>query len=159
VLKRQKSEVQRLPADKAFTLFELAVVIFILSLVMALAIPSLYKIGEGRIKSEAGRLASMLRYSNDNAVSRKETYPLKFNLDKKSVTWTAPEGEKTERLDSLFRVSTTSTGNVSTGELNLLFTPLGIQENLIVTLREGDKEILVTFNPLNGRAKIIQNEI
>lgn len=140
---------------KGFTLLELLVVIFILSVITALVMPSFYGIGEGKLKSETGRIASLLRYLNDTAISRKETYFLKLNLDTKTVMWSTPEGERSEKFDSLLNISTTSTQNVSTGEIILFFSPLGLQENLIITLKDSKREMSISFNPLSGRAKIV----
>jgi len=139
-----------------FTLLELVLVVFILSLIIGLVMPSFYGFGEGRLKSEAGKMASILRYLNDSAIARKETFPLRFNLDNRTLKWDTPEGEKTERLDSLYNLSTTSTGSLSNGEVTLFFGPLGLQESLMITLRDSDKEMSVSFNPLSGRVKIIQ---
>lgn len=140
---------------KGFTLVELLVVIFILSVITALVMPSFYGIGEGKLKSETGRIASLLRYLNDTAISRKETYFLKLNLDTKTAKWNTPEGERSEKFDSLLNISTTSTKNVSKGEIILFFSPLGLQENLMITLKDNDKTMSVSFNPLSGRTKIL----
>ncbi len=138
-----------------FTLLELLVVIFILSVITALVIPSFYGSGEGRLKSEAGKIASLLRYLNDTAISRKETYFLTLNLDTKIAKWETPEGKYSEKFESLITLSTTSSKNVSKGEITLFFNPLGLQENLIVTLKDKEQEMSVSFNPLSGRTKII----
>jgi len=140
---------------KGFTLLELLVVIFILSVITALVIPSFYGIGEGKLKSEAGKIASLLRYLNDTAISRKETYFLTLNLDTKNAIWSTPEGERSEKFESLLTISTTATKNISRGVITLFFNPLGLQENLIVTLKDKEQEMSVLFNPLSGRAKIV----
>jgi len=140
-----------------FTLIELIVVIFILLLFVGLIMPSFYGVSEGRLKSDAGKIASILRYLNDASISRKETFPLKIDIDLKTFRWNTPEGEKNERFGSLFDVSTTATGNISSGEATLFFSPLGLQENLVITLKENEKEMAVTFNPMSGRVKVIKN--
>lgn len=153
-----KKEIRNLLLNNGFTLLELVLVIFILSIIMGLVMPSFYGIVEGRLKAETGRVASLLRYLNDNAIARKETFPLKINLNEKTLKWDANGGDKAERFSSLYSVSTTSTGDISEGEATLFFGPLGLQENLIVTLREKDREMSILFNHLSGRVKIIRNE-
>lgn len=140
--------------NSGFTLLELIVVIFILSLIMGLVFPSFYGIGDGRLKSEAGKIASLLRYLNDSAISRKETFILKINLDNDTFLWEGPDGKRSERFDSLLDIFTTSTGSVSRGEVILFFSPLGIQENLRIHLKDKDKEMAVTLKPMSGRVKI-----
>ena len=138
-----------------FTLLELLVVIFILSLITAFVMPSFYGIGEGKLRSEAGKIASLLRYLHDTAISRKETFFLTLNLDTKTAKWETPDGKYSEKFGSLLNISTTSSKNISNGEITLFFSPLGLQENLIVTLKEKEQEMSVTFNPLSGRTKIV----
>lgn len=150
----QKSEVKRLLTGNGFTLLELIIVIFILSLIIAVVFPSFYGIGDGRLKSEAGKIASLLRYLNESAISRKETFMLKINLDNDTFFWEGPDGKRSERFDSLLDIFTTSTGSVSRGEVILSFSPLGIQENLRIHLGDKDKEMTVTLNPMSGRVKI-----
>ena len=60
--------------NRGFTLLELVVIIFILSLVLAISFPSFSLQKDGKLKSEAGHIASILRYLNDSAISTKETY-------------------------------------------------------------------------------------
>jgi|WetSurSiteA1Bulk_404760.scaffolds.fasta_scaffold00652_7 general secretion pathway protein H len=137
-----------------FSLIELIVVLFILSLVLAIVLPTFSSFGENRLKAEAREMASILRYMNDNAVSRKETFFLKFDLGKNEVAWSEPEGHKTRVFDDLTGVEIQSKGLVSTGELTLFFEPLGAPENLIVYMERGDSHMTVTLNHLSGRVKI-----
>lgn len=141
-----------------FTLLELIIVLFIVSLVMAIILPSFAGFGENKLKSEAREMASILRYMSDSALSRKETFSMRFDLDKNMVYWKGPDGEKTRRFDDLTGVTTQSTGIVSKGELIFFFEPLGIQENLDVQMSRGKKDVTITLNHLSGKVKIIQNE-
>ena len=142
---------------RAFTLLELIVVLFVISLVAALIIPSFAGFGDNKLKSEAREMASILRYMNDNAVSRKETFSIRFDLDKNTVYWEEPQGEKQKKFDSMTGVTTQSTGEVSNGEIAIFFGPLGVQENLSVHMNRGDKDFTVTLNHLSGRVKIKDN--
>ena len=160
----KKVEMARMQISKAgissrrgFTLLELIVVLFIISLVMALILPSFSGFGENKLKSEAREMASILRYMNDSAVSRKETFLMKFDLDEGTVYWKGPDGEKKRKFDDITGVTTQSTGKVSKGEITLFFEPLGVRENLSVYMSKGNKEMAITLNHLSGKVKIIQN--
>ena len=131
---------------------------FLVSLVMAVVLPSFGLFGENKIKSEAREMASILRYMNDSAVSRKETFLIKFDLDKNMVYWKGPDGEKTRKFDDITGVMTQSAGTVSKGELILFFEPLGVRENLSVYMSREHKDMTITMNHLSGRVKIVQNE-
>jgi prepilin-type N-terminal cleavage/methylation domain-containing protein len=146
------------PRRAGFTLLELIVVLFVISLVMALVLPSFGRLGERRLKSEAREMVSILRYMNDSAVSRKETFLMRFDLDAGMVYWKGPDGEKRRKFDDITGVTTQSRGKVSKGEITLFFEPLGIQENLSVHMGSGDKNMVITLNHLSGKVKIMQSE-
>ena len=141
-------------SSKGFSLLELIVALFIVSLVLALVMPSFGVFGDNKLKSEAREMASVLRYLNDSASSRKETYALKFDLDKNIVSWKDPEGEKERVVDDLSGVTTQSNGRVSRGELTVFFEPLGIRQNLIVHMSRDNHSMSVTLNHLSGKVKI-----
>ncbi|MEW6715580.1 MAG: prepilin-type N-terminal cleavage/methylation domain-containing protein, partial [Nitrospirota bacterium] len=71
-------------SELGFTLIELIVVIFILSIASALIIPSFMDAGEGSLKSDAKRMGSALRYVHDESVSKKKDYLFTINLDNDS---------------------------------------------------------------------------
>jgi general secretion pathway protein H len=139
---------------KGFTFLELIVALFIISLVMAVVFPSFAVFGDNKLKSEAKEMASILRYMNDSAGSRKETFPITFDLDKNIVLWKGPEGEKKKKFEDMTGVTTQSNGRVASGELTVFFSPLGIQENLDVHMARGDKTLTVSLNYLSGKVKI-----
>lgn len=145
-------------SKRGFTLLEIVVVLFIVSLVMAIVLPSFAGFGESKLKSEAREMASIFRYMNDSAVSRKETFLIRFDLDKNMVTWQGPDGEKTKKFDDMTGVTTQSNGMVSKGELIVFFEPFGIQENLSVHMRRGKKGVVITLNHLSGKVKIKDEE-
>ena len=140
--------------QNGFTLLELIVVIFIVSLLAAAVFPSFSGLGEKRLKSEAKKTASLLRYLNDSAIYTKETYPLKFDIREGLLSWKGPEGEKSEKLSTLSGVSLTSAGEVKEGQVIVFFGPSGVQENLGIFLRDKEEGLKVTLNPVSGRVKI-----
>lgn len=157
---REKMLISRagISSKRGFTLLEIVVVLFIVSLVMAVVMPTFAGFGESKLKSEAREMASILRYMNDSAVSRKETFLIRFYLDKNMVTWQGPDGEKTKKFDDMTGVSTQSKGMVSKGEVIVFFEPLGIQENLSIHMRRGKKGMVIALNYLSGKVKIKDEE-
>ncbi|HXX80281.1 MAG TPA: prepilin-type N-terminal cleavage/methylation domain-containing protein [Thermodesulfovibrionales bacterium] len=140
-----------------FTLLELMVVIFIISVVLALALPTFTGMGENKLLSDAKRIASILRYLNDSALSTKESLTLRVDFKDKVIGYNGPEGEKSEQFDSLTGVELQSKGMITEGELFVFFSPLGAQENITMHLGDEDSSISVALNSMNGRVKIIQN--
>ena len=147
------SKLRSSPGKAGFTLLELAIVVFIVSLIAALVFPAFFRTGS-EIKAEARKTASLLRYLNDNAIATKNTYPLKFNLQDGVLSWSGPDGDKTDKLKQLASVELTSRGEIKEGEVTVFFGPYGLQENLALHLREEDRELTVSLNPMSGRVKI-----
>jgi len=137
-----------------FTLLELIVALFVISIVMALAMPSFTGFGERKLKSEVREMASLLRYMNDSAIARKETYFMKFALDDGMVSWTGPDGTRQKAFDDISGITTQATGRVSKGEITFFFEPLGTRENISVHMSDGSNEMSVTLHHLSGRVKI-----
>ncbi|MDP2167878.1 MAG: prepilin-type N-terminal cleavage/methylation domain-containing protein [Thermodesulfovibrionales bacterium] len=149
------------PADgraRGFTLLELIAVIFIISLLAAVAFPSFRGTGERKLRSDARNISSMLRYLNDSAVAAKETYSVKFDIGSGAVLWEGPEGKRTEKFKSIAALYLQSKGTVREGEVKVFAGPMGFQEHLKVHLRDGDNAMTVEFNPISGRTKITGDE-
>ena len=78
----------------AFTLIELVIVIFIISLTTAMIVPNLWDTEEKVLRSEAKQIANTLRYIYDEASGKKLTYILKVNINESSWGF---ESEKESR--------------------------------------------------------------
>ncbi len=145
--------------SKAFTLVELIVVIFIISMSAALIMPSLWDRGERALKTESRRIGNTLRYIYDEALGKKQTYSLKINLDKDTWSYKSNnESRSFELHDSvMFKdIIVPSLGNVSIGEVLMAFGPLGPEEPVIVHLIKNEKEYTVIFNHISGRTKVYE---
>ncbi len=141
-------------ADSGFTLLELIVVIFIISVILAIALPSFTGIGESKLKSDSKKAASILRYLNDTAITTKESIEMKVHLKDKTLYYKGPEGEKKERLENLNGISLQSKGLVSKGEVTVFFNSSGAYENIQIHLKDGKSSTTVELNPSSGRVRI-----
>jgi prepilin-type N-terminal cleavage/methylation domain-containing protein len=144
-------------SKKGFTLLELIVVIFILSLVLAVSLPSLSGIGESKVKSDAKRLGSIVRYLSDSAITTKNTLQVTITFAEKVVRYVGPDGEKAERFDALSGIELQSMGMVSEGEVTVFFSPLGASESFILHLTDDKSDMSVAFNGMSGRVKIAKS--
>lgn len=138
------------------TLIELVVVIFILSMFIAISIPSFKGLEQGKTKTEAKRVASIIRYLNDTAMSRKEELYLNIDFEDRAISYKTEEGEKTERLEYLDSVFLETKGKIKEGEIKIFFTPLNTGEFMRFYFSKVPSEqyIIVEFNPLSGRIRI-----
>ena len=141
-----------------YTLLELIVVIFLLSLLAAVIFPSMRGLGEKDVTSEAKKTASLLRYLNDSAIYTKQTYFLKFDLGEGLISWKGPDGERAEKMKTLAGVRLPSKGEVKEGQVTVFFGPLGIRENIEISLKDKNESMRVMLNPVSGRVKIVKND-
>ncbi len=142
-----------------FTLLELLVVLFILSMSVSLSLPALMRLGENKVESESKRLASTLRYLSDNAISTKETFVLKINIREKTLTYRNLIKEKSVIFENLTGIELQSKGLVSSGEVLIFFGHSGPSEAAIFYLGKERKRTRVLLNPLSGTVKITQLEL
>lgn len=143
--------------NNAFTLIEIIIVIFIISLTTALIMPNLWQSEERVLKSEAKRIGNTLRYIYDEAIARKQPYLLTIDLDNDSWSF---ESEKESRSfemmdDIMFKdIIIPSLGEISFGLATFNFGPMGPEEPITVHLSGKETEYTVIFNHLIGRAKV-----
>ena len=133
-------------------------VIFLLSLLAAVIFPSMRGLGEKDVTSEAKKTASLLRYLNDSAIYTKQTYFLKFDLGEGLISWKGPDGERAEKMKTLAGVRLPSKGEVKEGQVTVFFGPLGIRENIEISLKDKNESMRVMLNPVSGRVKIVKND-
>jgi prepilin-type N-terminal cleavage/methylation domain-containing protein len=143
---------------RGFTLLELLTVIFIVSLMLALSFPSFRFQTDMKLKSEAVRIASILRYLNDSAISTKEACAMNMIFKDRSLQYKVPDGEKKENFETLSAISLQSRGKVSSGEVTVIFLPTGTGESLSIHLSDERSYMRVVFNALSGRVKITADE-
>lgn len=162
-IKEQKAEnfLQSISArnvqHSAFTLIELVIVIFIISLTTALIMPNLWDTGKRAVKLEAQRIGNTMRYVYDEAAGKKKDYLIKINLDEDSWAYESETASRVFKMrdDVMFKdVVVPSLGEVSSGEIALKFGPTGPEEPLLLHLMKDDVTYTVTFNHMNGRAKV-----
>ena len=139
-----------------FTLLELVLVIFIVSLLAAVVFPTFRGLGHKTLESDARRIASILRYLNDSAISTKGSLSLKVDFGENTITWRGPDGERTEAYRNLVSLYLQSRGEIKDGQVTVFFGPLGAQEAMLIRLKDDDgREIKVALYPVSGRVKIL----
>lgn len=132
-----------------FTLPDLVVTLAILCIVLGLALPSFSNISMNRAKMEAQKAASILRYINDEALSRKEPVPLSFDLSGTTISWKVADRAESKLLRSMKSVHTPQLGTVVTGDLSFPVTSIGALEEMDVTFSDGDETWVVTYSLSN----------
>ncbi len=145
--------------NKGFTLLELIVVIFIISIAAAIIMPSFPWAERGVLKAESRRISSALRYVYDEATAKKQTYLFNIDLDNKSWGFKGKKESRNFEIRGNVKIKDVivpSRGEISRGKLTIEFGPMGPDEPIILHLKKDESEYTVIFNHLSGRTKILE---
>lgn len=139
-------------SSSGFTLLELLAVLFIISIFFTLALPRIRHMNTTR--SDALKVAAILRDLNDSAIARKENYDITFDLEGKVLKWLGPDGKKEFSLNNLVSVTLPSRGELKEGSLQIFFGPDGAMEDISVLLADTDSSYRITFREMSGKVEV-----
>ena len=159
----------REPRSKGFTLIELAVVVAILGVMIALVAPRLGELGEANLKRSARHLTGMIRFLHEESQAKKREYRLRFDIQDgrywaesfRLLSDSAGEFQKTTSViageGSLF--GQTTFRDIKAGshpdDPYILFTPDGWVESTIIHLRDGsDRDFSLLVKPLTANTEL-----
>jgi general secretion pathway protein H len=162
------------PQSKGFTLIELAVVVAILGVMIALVAPMLGELGEANLKRSARHLTGMIRFLHEESQAKKSEYRLRFDIQDgrywaeslKLISESAVEFQKTTSViggeGSLF--GQTTFRDIKAGshpeEPYILFTPDGWVESTIIHLRDGSgRDFSLRVKPLTGSTELLEGYV
>ncbi len=156
--------------DKGFTLIELAVVVAILGVMIALVAPRFADIGNANLKRSSRHLTGMIRFLRDEAQAKKTVYRLKFDIPAgrywvEALTYNVDD--KTAEYRKVSQVISgegSLSGNTTFRDIAvpghpddpyLMFTPDGWVEHALIHLRDGDdKDFTLLVKPLTGDTEL-----
>jgi prepilin-type N-terminal cleavage/methylation domain-containing protein len=165
--------------QSGFTLFELIVVLFILSLISLVVFPKLQGFLAPDLPGTARHLIATIRHLRNEAETTKRVYRLNYDMDRGEY-WTSvvigtpsdtgQEGEKTESdvtkhisLPARIRfkeVATLHQGKVSEGQAFTQFYPSGrVEKTLIHLVLDQDQVLALMINPLTGEVKVYDHYV
>lgn len=159
--------------QSGFTLLEIIAVIAILAGLMAIVLPRFAAFGTAMLKSDAGRVGSLLRYTGDAAATRGLYFRVVFDLDSEGVSVEEsddaeeyrPAADPAMRTLSLARgveikdVTTQALGRVESGKVGMVFAPGGATGGtgpFSVHLGSSNQSRTITYNPYSGRVKVVE---
>ena len=155
--------------SRGFTLIEIAVVLAIIGLVLALVLPRLPSSDSENLKVSARTLASTLRYMQDRAATGRTIYYLRLEPGTDSVTVleAAADGSEKEPADPLLQkrlvkegivvadVIIPRLGKVIDGKIRLDVGNTGLRDFVVIHLRSpADKFWTVMAFPASGKVKV-----
>jgi prepilin-type N-terminal cleavage/methylation domain-containing protein len=152
-----------------FTLIELAVVIVILGVMVALIAPRLGELGEANLKRSARHLTGMIRFLHEESQAKKTDYRLMFDIQDGRY-WAEKKVQTSEITREFKRSQSVIAGEGSLSgrttfrdikvashpdEPYMLFTPDGWVEHALIHLRDGgDRDFTLLVKPLTGNTEL-----
>lgn len=155
--------------SKGFTLIELAVVVVILGVMIALIVPRLGEIGEANLKRSARHLTGMIRFLHEESQAKKTIYRLRFDIQDgrywaEALTLTSGKTREFKRTTSVIGGEGSLSGQTTFRDVvvsshpeepYILFRPDGWVEHAIIHLRDGsDRDFSLLVKPLTGNTEL-----
>ncbi len=156
--------------EAGFTLVELALVVLLIGLFSAMAVPMLTGFGQNSLDASARRLAGTVKYLfNESALSGRP-YRLTYNLDRQFFAAKRLEenGELVEvagvgkkqglKGDVRFKdIYVPGRGTFSSGEVTTEIHPVGWLEETVIHLEEGEtQKLTLRINPFTGVTEVFE---
>jgi prepilin-type N-terminal cleavage/methylation domain-containing protein len=160
-----------------FTLIELAVVLFLMSLILLIAVPYLGGITDAQLKSTCRRMAGRATYLYDEASTRKLVIQLVFDMDRNSYYVMTADPYSAQpaflldksasgapvRLPDAVRirdVSVEGVGSLNRGVIACQFYPEGYVDATVVHLIDSKGHMMTLgIDPLTGQVMIANGAV
>ena len=155
-----------------FTLLEIMVVLFLVSLVAILVLPKLSLRHGAKLPALARRLSGEIQVLQWEAISRQRMVRLDYDLNRGafSASILAPSGNLSPfettgvhpfRLSSPLRIRLVRVlheGKVSDGKTFTQFFPTGSVEPTTIVLEDGDHRMTLILHGITGRIEVVNGE-
>ena len=158
-----------------FTLIELMVVVFLLGAFLSVAMPSVLRTDDMKLRSASRGIVTTIRYLYSKAVFEKRIYRLSFNIDTGEYWPEVIDGSqfRTENITgdgngrlprgvSFSDIQTERTQRkISSGkDAFILFLPTGTVDSAVIHLRAGrDNFFTLSTNPYTGATKVFDEYV
>lgn len=142
---------------RAFTLIELIVVIFILTLVYFFTIPSFFK--DNFIKDEVELISHLRVLREDSITSKREGY-LTIDFKDRFFSFKSSSGQKkiSMKEDERWEVYIPSRGNIKDGQVTVVFPPFPSIDFIVFYLDKESKNYTIFLNNITGEVELFKEK-
>ena len=164
---------RELSVSGGFTLLELMVVMVLISLMTAFAVPALRStLFSDQLKSSTRKILGLVSEASQEAVKQQSEYSLYFDLDQNSISSnTGLEEETDDRLQegkesslpdavSVVDVVSAHGGKQSEGEAVIRFSRKGYVDKTLIHLRDEDgRDMTIMLSPFLGVTRVFDSYV
>jgi len=140
--------------SRGFTLIELVIVIFIVALVAAAAIPAIGNRSGNRMDSDTRLAASIIRYLDERASVTLEDMIMTIDMGRRTVTFDGENGREERTLETLVGVRQASGEQEGGDVVRAVFPAGGMSQHLRLLFEEEGEQKSVLYNPFSGRVTV-----
>ena len=159
---------------KGFTLIELALVIVVIGIMIALVIPTMGEMTGAAMKQSTRHLTGAIRFLRGEAEAKKTVYRLRFDIPgghywAEALTITTERTAEFKRVPSAISAEGSLSGNTTFKDVKagshpddpyIQFTPDGWIEKTFIHLRDGGgKDFTLIVRPLTGSTDLREGEV
>jgi general secretion pathway protein H len=139
-----------------FTLLEVLVVLVVLAVAAALTLPAIRRGTEGvRLRTEAGRVAAVLREARQRAVRERQPTRVALEEDRQAVVLSSDAGERLRRVE----LSPSVRVEPLTGGPAVTFTTRGVTRDARWAVQgPGGRRLVIDLHGLTGRVTVAPGE-
>jgi prepilin-type N-terminal cleavage/methylation domain-containing protein len=153
---------------KGFTFIELLIVISIVGIILAVALPRFSFFDDIYVRKDIRQVTRLIRYLNEAAVTKKLYYRVKFNIERGmvKVEYSNDGVEYNDETDSFMKglsfgdmmkiedIILPGIGKINNGEVAVIFLPYGFSEPFNLHLKGLGKFFTLSFNPYTEKVNI-----
>jgi prepilin-type N-terminal cleavage/methylation domain-containing protein len=139
---------------RAFTFLEVVIVVFIVSILAAVVLPSFFGSSISSHDDDARMIASIIRFAKDSSQFSMNEVSIDIDLDKKTLAFMRENKKEVRKVDSLHAVKVTSSKKRLSGKMTVVFPDSGLTERITVSLIANSGYLDVIYNPYSGKVTI-----
>lgn len=136
--------------DHGFTLLELIIVIFLITLMLGLSLPFFANsLPSGRLDATARGIAATIRHARTFSQANNEVTAMVIDLDSRHYGIEG-QGSKAIPADINIKVIDSFSGEVHSGKYQITFQPLGGMDGGEIILWNAKKAVSINLDPIIG---------
>ena len=137
--------------NKGFTLLEMMLVIFLITLILAISVSMFANaLPSQRVDATARELIATFRHARSTAMTSGQWQVLTLEIDSKQYSIEGGDAPRSIPADVAVKVLDPLYGEITKGGYRFVIAPSGVSEGGTIVLSAGKKEVNIDVDPIVG---------